>query len=132
MKILVVGESGLGKTTFIRNMFAPYAGSPDFPVKDASGPDARQVRGCWLLLIALNSSCASCCKLGWPRAICTASGGLVATPYMHACHLTVSLADAPPGKRDSHGLRPSRVPPFTVWHKPATPFGPRCGINPCS
>lgn len=41
MKILVVGENGLGRTTFIKNLFAPYAGDPNFPVKDASGPNAR-------------------------------------------------------------------------------------------
>ncbi len=33
--MLVVGESGMGKTTFVRNMFAPLAQNAHFPVADA-------------------------------------------------------------------------------------------------
>nr|BAD42341.1 CDC10 cell division cycle 10 homolog [Nannochloris bacillaris] len=40
MKILIVGDDGLGKTTFIRNLFAAYAANIDFPVADASGHGA--------------------------------------------------------------------------------------------
>lgn len=40
LKILVVGEDGLGKTTFVRNLFAAYASDVDFPVADASAPGA--------------------------------------------------------------------------------------------
>ncbi|PRW59161.1 septin GTPase [Chlorella sorokiniana] len=43
MKILLVGESGLGKTTFIRNLFAAYARDASFPINDAGGPNARRV-----------------------------------------------------------------------------------------
>lgn len=39
----MVGESGLGKTTFVRNLFAAYAKDPNFPVNDASSDEARQV-----------------------------------------------------------------------------------------
>lgn len=35
---------GLGKTTFIRNLFAAYARDASFPINDASGPNARRVR----------------------------------------------------------------------------------------
>lgn len=41
--MLLVGESGLGKTTFVRNLFAAYAMDPNFPVNDAGAKDARQV-----------------------------------------------------------------------------------------
>jgi septin family protein len=40
LKILLVGEDGLGKTTFVRNLFAAYASDVDFPVADASAPGA--------------------------------------------------------------------------------------------
>jgi septin 7 len=40
-KILVIGESGLGKTTFIRNLFAAYAQDPNLIVNDASAPTSR-------------------------------------------------------------------------------------------
>lgn len=43
MKLLLVGESGLGKTTFVRNLFAAYARDASFPVNDASTPNAPQV-----------------------------------------------------------------------------------------
>lgn len=43
MKILLVGESGLGKTTFVRNLFAAYARDASFPVNDASVPNAPRV-----------------------------------------------------------------------------------------
>lgn len=41
MTILVVGESGLGKTTFIQNMFAAYSQDATLPVNDASAPTAK-------------------------------------------------------------------------------------------
>ena len=44
MKILLVGESGLGKTTFVRNLFAAFARDASFPINDASAPNARRVR----------------------------------------------------------------------------------------
>ncbi|CAK0786298.1 hypothetical protein CVIRNUC_009511 [Coccomyxa viridis] len=40
MKILVVGESGLGKTTFIQNLLGPYAQQPDLAVNGVTGPEA--------------------------------------------------------------------------------------------
>jgi len=43
MKILIVGDDGLGKTTFTRNLFAAYAANIDFPVADASGHGASTV-----------------------------------------------------------------------------------------
>ncbi|KAI3438983.1 hypothetical protein D9Q98_001397 [Chlorella vulgaris] len=43
MKLLLVGESGLGKTTFVRNLFAAYARDASFPVNDASTPNAPQI-----------------------------------------------------------------------------------------
>ncbi|BDA49236.1 probable Septin-7 [Coccomyxa sp. Obi] len=43
LKILVVGESGLGKTTFIKNLLAPYAQDPDVKVNNVSGPEALKV-----------------------------------------------------------------------------------------
>lgn len=43
MKILLVGESGLGKTTFVRNLFAAYARDASFPVNDASMPNAQRI-----------------------------------------------------------------------------------------
>ncbi|KAK9831503.1 hypothetical protein WJX81_003303 [Elliptochloris bilobata] len=42
MKVLIVGESGLGKTTFIKNLLAAYAQDPDLTVNDAAGPDAAK------------------------------------------------------------------------------------------
>jgi hypothetical protein len=42
-KILLVGDDGLGKTTFVRNLFAAFAKDPDFPVADASGEGAVAV-----------------------------------------------------------------------------------------
>lgn len=42
MKIMVVGESGMGKTTFIKNLFAAYAQDPDLKVNDASPPTSRE------------------------------------------------------------------------------------------
>lgn len=45
MKILLVGDDGLGKTTFVRNLFAAYASDVDFPVADASGHGAGKVFG---------------------------------------------------------------------------------------
>ena len=35
-----VGDDGLGKTTFVRNLFAAYASDVDFPVDDASARGA--------------------------------------------------------------------------------------------
>ncbi|KAK9818355.1 hypothetical protein WJX72_011182 [[Myrmecia] bisecta] len=43
MKILVVGECGQGKTTFIKNLFASYAQDPDLRVNDAPAPTCRDV-----------------------------------------------------------------------------------------
>jgi septin family protein len=43
MKLLVVGEAGQGKTTFIKNIFASYAQDPDLRVNDAPAPTSRQV-----------------------------------------------------------------------------------------
>ncbi|KAK9844319.1 hypothetical protein WJX74_000764 [Apatococcus lobatus] len=43
MKMLVVGESGQGKTTFIKNLFASYAQDPDLHVNDASAPTCRDL-----------------------------------------------------------------------------------------
>jgi septin family protein len=43
MKILILGDDGLGKTTFIRNLFAAYASDVDFPVADASGHGASTI-----------------------------------------------------------------------------------------
>ena len=43
MKMLLVGEAGLGKTTFVRNLFAAYARDSSFPVSDASVPNAQKV-----------------------------------------------------------------------------------------
>ncbi len=43
MKILVVGDDGLGKTTFTRNLFAAYASDVDFPVADASCHNASTI-----------------------------------------------------------------------------------------
>jgi len=43
MKILIVGDDGLGKTTFTRNLFAAYAANIDFPVADASGHGASTI-----------------------------------------------------------------------------------------
>uniref|UniRef100_A0A1D1ZRQ5 Septin-type G domain-containing protein n=1 Tax=Auxenochlorella protothecoides TaxID=3075 RepID=A0A1D1ZRQ5_AUXPR len=42
MKILVVGEAGVGKTTFIKNLFAAYASDPKFPVADTPARGARK------------------------------------------------------------------------------------------
>ena len=39
-------QPGLGKTTFIRNLFAAYARDASFPINDASGPNAKRVGGC--------------------------------------------------------------------------------------
>lgn len=43
MKLLLVGEDGLGRTTFTRNLFAAYARDASFPINDASLPHARRV-----------------------------------------------------------------------------------------
>lgn len=43
LKILLVGENGLGKTTLVRNLFAAYASDVDFPVADASESNATGV-----------------------------------------------------------------------------------------
>lgn len=43
MKLLLVGESGLGKTTFVRNLFAAYARDASFPINDASVSNADKV-----------------------------------------------------------------------------------------
>ena len=43
MKILVVGESGIGKSTFIRNLFASYAPDPNFHVNDVPQDQERKV-----------------------------------------------------------------------------------------
>ncbi|EIE24975.1 hypothetical protein COCSUDRAFT_83668 [Coccomyxa subellipsoidea C-169] len=40
LKILIVGESGLGKTTFIKNLLAPYAQDPDVKVNNVAGHEA--------------------------------------------------------------------------------------------
>ena len=45
MKILLVGDDGLGKTTFVRNLFAAYASDVDFPGADASAVGAGRVFG---------------------------------------------------------------------------------------
>ena len=57
MKMLVAGEAGLGKTTFVRNLFAAYARDPSFPVLDAhgGGPEAQKVSA---------SVCAHVCAWG--------------------------------------------------------------------
>ena len=36
LKIIIVGEDGLGKTTFVRNLFAAYATDVEFPVADGT------------------------------------------------------------------------------------------------
>jgi len=43
MTIMVCGESGLGKTTFIQNLFASYAKDPDLRVAGVPGATSRQV-----------------------------------------------------------------------------------------
>ena len=45
MKILLVGDDGLGKTTFVRNLFAAYAADVNFPVADATGEGSAAVFG---------------------------------------------------------------------------------------
>lgn len=42
MTILVCGESGLGKTTFIQNLFASYAQDPELRVAGVQGATSRQ------------------------------------------------------------------------------------------
>jgi septin 7 len=42
MKILVVGESGLGKTTFIKNIFASYAQDANLKVNDVPGATSKE------------------------------------------------------------------------------------------
>ena len=58
--MLVVGEAGLGKTTFVRNLFAAYARDPSFPVLDArgAGPETQKV---------LARVCLWGCGVGGPR-----------------------------------------------------------------
>ena len=36
--------AGMGKTTFIKNLFASYARDPDFKVASASTPTSREAR----------------------------------------------------------------------------------------
>lgn len=43
MTMMVCGESGLGKTTFIQNLFASYAKDPDLRVAGVAGATSRQV-----------------------------------------------------------------------------------------
>lgn len=43
MTIMVCGESGLGKTTFIQNLFASYAQDPNLRVAGVSGPTSKEV-----------------------------------------------------------------------------------------
>lgn len=45
LKMIIVGDDGVGKTTFVRNLFAAYASDVDFPVADASGAGAAKVFG---------------------------------------------------------------------------------------
>ncbi|PSC73238.1 septin-7-like isoform X11 [Micractinium conductrix] len=39
------GEAGLGRTTFVRNLFCSYARDASFPVNDASAPNAKRLFG---------------------------------------------------------------------------------------
>lgn len=41
MKLLVAGETGLGKTTFVGNLFAAYSRDPNFAVSDASAQTSQ-------------------------------------------------------------------------------------------
>lgn len=43
MTIMICGESGLGKTTFIQNLFASYAQDPNLRVAGVSGPTSKEV-----------------------------------------------------------------------------------------
>lgn len=43
MKIMVVGESGMGKTTFIKNLFAAFAQDPELRVNDVPGPTSKDI-----------------------------------------------------------------------------------------
>ena len=63
MTILLVGETGLGKTTFVRNLFAAYARDASFPVNDASVPNAQKVGGLPVgrVLVAAGGPCSSHC-----------------------------------------------------------------------
>ena len=86
MKLLVVGESGLGKTTFVRNLFAPYAKTPDFPVADATAEDGknpRQVR------LACRLACLPACRPAYLLAClltCLLAGLLcLRSVHQHAC-----------------------------------------------
>ena len=55
--MLLVGESGLGKTTFVRNLFAAFARDASFPINDASAPNAPRVRAA-----ALRGGRWGCCS----------------------------------------------------------------------
>lgn len=41
MKLMIVGETGQGKTTFIKNMFASYAQDADLKINDVSAPTSK-------------------------------------------------------------------------------------------
>ena len=47
-RLLTHGQlAGMGKTTFIKNLFASYAKDPDFKVASASTPTSREARISW-------------------------------------------------------------------------------------
>lgn len=91
MKILLVGESGLGKTTFVRNLFAAYAKDASFPVNDASVPNAQRVK------LALR--CGSAVRAQQPAQNCLPSHAVTALqqfvpPVRLVCSIPVCLPPA--------------------------------------
>ena len=87
---ICMSRAGMGKTTFIKNLFASYTKDADFPVASASDPTSRQVSDWPHLDICVHVRWGH----GW--SLCTAAlmaSQTLSLPLPH-CHLLSQNSDA--------------------------------------